>query len=97
MTSKHPTYSKVYQNNMDDESFIGVTKGIDKILKTPKSAYLHYEEIQNCIFESIPWKKTVGYVTMALFKDSPLIRYGLDLVSIRHLHLNTQDPSLFLS
>ena len=71
LKSNHPTYSIVYQNNMDNESFIGVTKGIDKILKTPKSAYLHYEEIQNCIVESIPWKKTVGYVTMALSKDSP--------------------------
>ena len=71
---------------MDDNSFTGMKKGIAKVLSKGKSVYLHYEDIirdtkayQDCEIEEIPWKQTIGYISMAVSKDSPMRKF-LDMV-----------------
>ena len=71
---------------MDDNSFTGMKKGIAKVLSKGKSVYLHYEDIirdtkayQDCDIEEIPWKQTIGYISMAVSKESPMRKF-LDMV-----------------
>lgn len=71
---------------MDDNSFTGIKKGIAKVLSKSKNVYLHYEDIiretkayKDCEIEEIPWKQTIGYISMAVSKDSPMRKF-LDMV-----------------
>ena len=86
LKSTHPSYNQVYANNMDDNSFIGTSKGISRILSESKSVFMNVEDLimdtkayQECEIEPIPWKQTLGYVSMAVSKDSPLKKF-MDLV-----------------
>ena len=71
---------------MDDNSFIGTSNGISRILRESKSVFMNVEDLimdteayQECKIEPIPWKQTLGYVSMAVSKDSPLKKF-MDLV-----------------
>ena len=80
--STNPSYRKVYSNNMNEESFIGTTKGIAKVLSNPRSAYLNIEDLitfteeyQSCQIKFIPWRQFFGHMTMAVPKDSKFKRF----------------------
>ena len=71
-------YKRVYENNMNDNSsFIGMINGIPMILNTSKGAYMSYQkslrtrsQYKQCQIEELPWKLTLGYVSMAVPKGS---------------------------
>ena len=86
-------YHKVIENNMDDNSFVGMTIGIPIVAHTPKSAYLsakmsirRSEEFRLCMIEEIPWEQTVGYLAMAVPKSSQYILFFN--ISCVHLWIN---------
>ena len=67
---------------MDEESFIGTTKGIAKVLSTPRSAFLNIEDMvtfteayQSCHIKFIPWRQFFGHMAMAVPKDSKFKRF----------------------
>ena len=75
---KNKEFYQVYQNDMDEHSFIGPEKGLAKILKPPRSAYIHSKIIisnskqyMNCEIEMIPWEEWIQYLTIAVVKSSP--------------------------
>ena len=76
--SDNSMYKRVYKNNMDDNnSFIGMINGISLILSTSKGAYMSYQkalrtspQYKQCQIEELPWKTTLGYVSMAVPKGS---------------------------
>ena len=80
--STNPSYRKVYANNMDEQSFIGTTKGIAKVLANPRSAFLNIEdmitfteEYQSCKIKFIPWRQFFGHMAMAVPKGSKFKRF----------------------
>ena len=80
--STNPSYRQVYENNMNEQSFIGTTKGIAKVLANPKSAFLNIEdmitfteEYQSCKIKFIPWRQFFGHMAMAVPKDSKFKRF----------------------
>ena len=61
----------------DNDSFIGMINGIPLILNTSKGAYMSYQkslrsrsQYKQCQIEELPWKLTLGYVSMAVPKGS---------------------------
>ena len=64
---------------MNNESFVGVDVGLEKILSVPNSALIYYTNIvkhtslyQHCKIKIIPWKQPLGSASIGLPKDSPL-------------------------
>ena len=63
---------------MDESSFTGTSKGISMVLGESTSGFMNVEDLimdtkayQECKIEPIPWRQTLGYVSMAVSKDSP--------------------------
>ena len=76
---KNDKYHKVYLNNMDEDSFIGSRKGLQKILTTSDSAYIHTDyaiyrspQYKKCQVEIIPWQRFKAHASIPLVKSSPL-------------------------
>ena len=72
---------------MDENSFIGPSKGLQKIMLNSKSALVHMregifgsEEYKNCKIELIPWQQTMGYSTMFIQKSSPYEQFMKQVV-----------------
>ena len=63
---------------MDDNSFIGPTKGMQKVMTKSESAYVQAkeaifgsDEYKNCMIDLIPWQQRIGANAMILQKSSP--------------------------
>ena len=63
---------------MDESSFTGTSKGISMVLDESTSGFMNVEDLimdtkayQECEIKPIPWRQTLGYVSMAVSKDSP--------------------------
>ena len=63
---------------MDDNSFIGPTKGMQKVMTKSESAYFQAkeaifgsDEYKNCMIDLIPWQQRIGANAMILQKSSP--------------------------
>ena len=76
---KNDKYHKVYLNNMNEDSFIGSRRGLQKILTTSDSAYIHTDyaiyrspQYKNCQVELIPWQRFKAHASIPLVKSSPL-------------------------
>ena len=86
---KYSDYHKVYKNNMDEDSFIGLpNKALHKVIKTPKSAYLHSklvisytEEYQSCKIEFIPWEQNMGSISIPITKSSPYTQFMKQVIT----------------
>ena len=67
---------------MDESSFIGPSKGLQKIMLNSKSAFIHMTEVifasdeyKNCKIELIPWQQRLGYNTIIIQKSSPFEQF----------------------
>ena len=63
-------------------SFIGPSKGLQKIMLNSKSAFIHMtevilasEEYKHCKIELIPWQQRLGYNTIIIQKSSPFEQF----------------------
>ena len=74
---------------MDEDSFIGLpNKALHKVIKTPKSAYLHSklvisytEEYQSCKIEFIPWEQNMGSISIPITKSSPYKQFMKQVIT----------------
>ena len=63
---------------MDESSFIGPLKGLQKVMLNSRSAYVSLTEVifgsdeyKNCKIKLIPWQQRMGYASMLIQKSSP--------------------------
>ena len=63
---------------MDNDSFIGTTNGLKKILENDHSAFInaeyhikHSENYKNCKIDLIPWREFIGSLSIPMVKSSP--------------------------
>ena len=63
---------------MDESSFIGPSKGLQKVMLNQRSAYVSLTEVifgsdeyKKCKIELIPWQQRMGYASMLIQKSSP--------------------------
>ena len=81
-TPKNNRYYDVYLNNMDESSFIGPSKGLQKVMLNQRSAYVSVTEVilasdeyKHCKIELIPWQQRLGYNTIIIQKSSPFEQF----------------------
>ena len=75
---KSPKYHELYKNNMNEDSFVKLNKGLDAVVHNPKSAMMYWIELmkassqyQDCRIKLIPWKQPLGSMSVGLQKLSP--------------------------
>ena len=67
---------------MDESSFIGPSKGLQKVMLNQRSAYVSVTEVilasdeyKHCKIELIPWQQRLGYNTIIIQKSSPFEQF----------------------
>ena len=88
---KSDKYHKIYKNNMNADSFVGLKRGLENVLSAPNNAFLFWTEYikdtsqyQSCKIQFIPWIQPLGSVSIALQKYSPLEPFMKQIVMDIH-------------